>query len=210
MEIQELLDKRFLHDADKVYAGVYFLTKEGQVVYIGKSEGDVKGRVLFHRKESLKDFDKALAVECESGQALGIESFFLNKHECLSGELPIENDKRFHINDMYDVIDLKYLTVLCQEIDGRIIGRNRFVLEGFINSIRDVCFKGFFQSIRSGRLSYKELKVVLDSKSEGQMTERVMFLNEIYNKDLPKCCLDGICISGKYRFNNVQNLFYKQ
>jgi excinuclease UvrABC nuclease subunit len=64
-------------------SGVYFLIKDGEIVYIGKSV-NLRSRLNTHRRE--KDFDSVYVLECEGDFPL-----FMNEYNHIRKFRPVLN-----------------------------------------------------------------------------------------------------------------------
>lgn len=59
-----------------VTPGIYFLSLDGDVVYVGKSN-DPARRVREHIKQKLKEFDSVFVLSCEKGEMDALEQRYI-------------------------------------------------------------------------------------------------------------------------------------
>lgn len=78
--------------------GVYFLIKDGKIVYIGQSTNIFK-RLYEHKKDMQKQWDSYAYIECSAGELDIVESLYMFKYE------PIYNSFSHEPNYLYDSVD---------------------------------------------------------------------------------------------------------
>jgi hypothetical protein len=95
-KLRQFCDK-FINDyttslkcADSEMCGIYFLKREGRIVYIGQSV-NVYARVAQHRKD--KDFDSVDFLPCDKSKLDDLEGFFIR---LIKPELNGWNDDKIH------------------------------------------------------------------------------------------------------------------
>lgn len=78
--LNPLLLERFGNPSTYRIMGVYFLFKDGIIVYIGKSVNLIS-RVCEHFRSVIKDFDEYTYIQCSHEELDYFERIFINKHK---------------------------------------------------------------------------------------------------------------------------------
>lgn len=71
------IEKLYIKDIPKIY----FLLKNKEVVYVGRTENKWPGRILAHLKENKKDFDEVYSINVEKKNIDKIEKYYIKKYK---------------------------------------------------------------------------------------------------------------------------------
>lgn len=77
-KIEEIIENKKDIPKDLIkYGGVYFLLKDKEIVYVGKSE-NIPNRLMNHLKDGLKDFDSYYSILVDNQDEMGaMEAYYI-------------------------------------------------------------------------------------------------------------------------------------
>lgn len=157
MKIKEKEAHKFNYLKNKICCGIYFLTNNDDVVYIGQSI-NVSFRVKTHLKENKKEFCDVYIIECCKEKLNELENHFIVKYNPKYNKILNNSDvncnyfiERFNILIGYSPFTKKMINKIIEisNFEKKMYNKNYYISKEDANVLIDYIIKKYFEILNN-------------------------------------------------------------